>query len=146
IRKTRLHFHEFLRGVHRELDDVKGMADPLDEVARRTARRYRLICFDEFHVSDIADAMILHRLLLALFDLGVGFVMTSNYPPDQLYPEGLHRDRVLPAIHLLRERLDVVAINSGIDYRLLAMERIDTYVTPSGPAAEARLQQAFDQV
>jgi len=146
IRKTRLHFHEFMRGVHRELEDVKGTPDPLDEVAQRTARRYRLICFDEFHVSDIADAMILYRLLLQLFDLGVGFVMTSNYPPDQLYPEGLHRDRILPAIELLNERLDVVAINSGIDYRRLAMGRIETYITPLGPAAEERLQQAFEQV
>ena len=66
VRKTRLHFHEFMRGVHRELEEVKGMQDPLDEVARRVAKRYRLICFDEFHVSDVADAMILHRLLLAV--------------------------------------------------------------------------------
>jgi cell division protein ZapE len=137
IRKTRVHFHEFMRGVHRELEDVKGTVDPLDEVARRTAHRYRLICFDEFHVSDIADAMILYRLLSQLFELGVGFVMTSNYPPDALYPEGLHRDRILPAIALLKERLD---------YRRLAMERIDTYLTPSGPEADARLAQAFDQV
>jgi len=146
IRKTRVHFHEFMRGVHRELEEVKGTVDPLDEVARRTALRYRLICFDEFHVSDIADAMILHRLLLQLFELRVGFVMTSNYPPDQLYPEGLHRDRVLPAIELLKERLEVIGINSGIDYRLRAMERIETYLTPLGPEAEARLQAAFEQV
>jgi cell division protein ZapE len=79
VRKTRLHFHEFMRGVHQELDAVKGTANPLDEVGYRVARRYRLICFDEFHVSDIADAMILHRLLQRLFDLRVGFVMTSNY-------------------------------------------------------------------
>jgi len=146
IRKTRVHFHEFMRGVHRELEEVKGTVDPLDEVAQRTAQRHRLICFDEFHVSDIADAMILHRLLLQLFDLRVGFVMTSNYPPDQLYPEGLHRDRVLPAIELLKERLEVIGINSGIDYRLRAMERIETYLTPLGPDAEERLQAAFEQV
>jgi cell division protein ZapE len=146
LRKTRVHFHEFMRGVHRELEEVKGTVDPLDEVARRTAQRYRLICFDEFHVSDIADAMILHRLLQQLFELRVGFVMTSNYPPDQLYPEGLHRDRVLPAIELLKERLDVVAINSGTDYRRRAMERIETYLTPLGTHAEARLQAAFEQV
>jgi cell division protein ZapE len=146
IRKGRLHFHEFMRGVHRELDDVKGMPDPLDEVARRVAHRYRLICFDEFHVSDIADAMILHRLLARLFQLGVGFVMTSNYPPQELYPDGLHRDRVLPAIALLEEKLDVIRVDGGTDYRRLAMERIDTYVTPPGPHAEARLAQAFDRV
>jgi cell division protein ZapE len=146
IRKTRVHFHEFMRGVHRELEEVKGTVDPLDEVARRTARRHRLICFDEFHVSDIADAMILHRLLLQLFDLGVGFVMTSNYAPDQLYPDGLHRDRVLPAIELLKQRLDIVAIDSGIDYRRRVMERIDAYLTPPGPEADARLDQAFERV
>jgi cell division protein ZapE len=146
IRKGRLHFHEFMRGVHRELDDVKGMPDPLDEVARRVAHRYRLICFDEFHVSDIADAMILHRLLGRLFQLGVGFVMTSNYPPQGLYPDGLHRDRVLPAIALLEERLDIIRVDGGTDYRGLAMERIDTYVTPLGTDAEARLAQAFDRV
>src|SRR5271165_2663456 len=96
VRKTRVHFHEFMRGVHQELEAVKGTANPLDEVGYRVARRFRLICFDEFHVSDIADAMILHRLLQRLFDLRVGFVMTSNDAPDQLYRDGLHRDRLLP--------------------------------------------------
>jgi cell division protein ZapE len=143
IRKTRLHFHEFMRGVHRELDEVKGVADPLDEVGRRIARRHRLICFDEFHVSDIADAMILHRLLARLFDLNIGFVMTSNYAPDALYPDGLHRDRLLPAIELLKDRLDVVHVDGGIDYRQRAMEQIDAYLTPWGADAEAKLAAAF---
>jgi cell division protein ZapE len=146
LRKTRLHFHEFMRGVHRELDEVKGTEDPLDEVARRIARRHRLICFDEFHVSDIADAMILHRLLSKLFELNVGFVMTSNYAPDQLYPDGLHRDRLLPAIELLKERLDVVHVDAGIDYRQRAMENIEAYLTPWGPAAEAALAASFDRI
>ena len=143
IRKTRLHFHEFMRGVHHELDELKGTENPLDAVAERIARRFRLICFDEFHVSDIADAMILHRLLVRLFDLGVGFVMTSNYPPEGLYPDGLHRDRVLPAIALLKERLDVLNVDAGIDYRQRTMERIDTSLTPLGEAAEIRLTQAL---
>jgi cell division protein ZapE len=82
VRKTRLHFHEFMRAVHLQLDELKGIADPLDEVARNIAKKYRLICFDEFHVSDIADAMILYNLLNALFDNGVSFIMTSNYEPD----------------------------------------------------------------
>jgi len=146
IRKTRLHFHEFMRGVHHELDELKGTENPLDAVAERIARRFRLICFDEFHVSDIADAMILHRLLVRLFDLGVGFVMTSNYPPDGLYPDGLHRDRVLPAIALIKERLDVLNVDAGIDYRQRTMERIETYLTPLGEASEARLTQAFEQI
>jgi cell division protein ZapE len=141
-----VHFHEFMRGVHRELDELKGTVDPLDEVARRIARRHRLICFDEFHVSDIADAMILYRLLARLFDLGVGFVMTSNYAPDALYPDGLHRERLLPAIALLKERLDVVHLDSGIDYRRRAMARIDAYLTPLGPAAEMQLAQTFERL
>lgn len=146
IRKTRLHFHEFMRGVHHELDELKGTENPLDAVAERIARRFRLICFDEFHVSDIADAMILHRLLVRLFDLGVGFVMTSNYPPDGLYPDGLHRDRVLPAIELLKEQLDVLNVDAGIDYRQRTMERIDTYLTPLNEATEIRLAQSFEQI
>jgi cell division protein ZapE len=146
LRKTRLHFHEFMRSVHRELDEVKGTPDPLDEVARRIAKRHRLICFDEFHVSDIADAMILHRLLSKLFELNVGLVMTSNYAPDDLYPDGLHRDRLLPAIALLKERLDVVHVDAGIDYRLRAMEHIETYLAPWGTDAETRLAAAFDRL
>jgi len=146
LRKTRLHFHEFMRSVHRELDEVKGTPDPLDEVARRIAKRHRLICFDEFHVSDIADAMILHRLLSKLFELNIGLVMTSNYAPDDLYPDGLHRDRVLPAIALLNERLDVVHVDAGIDYRLRAMEHIEAYLTPCGGEAEAKLAAAFDRL
>jgi len=146
IRKTRVHFHEFMRGVHRELEEVKGTADPLDEVARRIERRARLICFDEFHVSDIADAMILYRLLAKLFELRVGFVITSNYAPQALYPDGLHRDRVLPAIKLLQDRLDVVQVDTGVDYRRLAMAHIDAYLTLGGRAAEAKLAAAFDRV
>jgi cell division protein ZapE len=146
IRKTRVHFHEFMRSVHRELDDVKGTADPLDEVAKRIAARHRLICFDEFHVSDIADAMILHRLLAKLFELNIGFVMTSNYAPDWLYPDGLHRDRMLPVIELLKERLDVMQIDAGVDYRRLAMSHIDAYLTPWAPEAEERLKAAFENI
>jgi len=146
LRKTRLHFHEFMRSVHRELDEVRGTPDPLDEVARRIAKRHRLICFDEFHVSDIADAMILHRLLSKLFELNVGLVMTSNYAPDDLYPDGLHRDRLLPAIALLKDRLDVVHVDAGIDYRLRAMEHIEAYLVPWGADAEAKLAAAFDRL
>ena len=109
-RKTRLHFHEFMREVHRELTNLQGTVNPLDALAVQIARKYKLICFDEFHVADITDAMILHRLLGALFSQGVGFVTTSNFRPDDLYPGGLHRDRILPAIALLNTRLQVMAI------------------------------------
>ena len=145
-RKTRVHFHEFMRGVHRELEAVKGAVNPLDEVGYRIARRFRLICFDEFHVSDIADAMILYRLLQRLFDLRVGFVMTSNYPPDELYPEGLHRDRVLPAIELLKSQLDVLQVDGGVDYRLRAREKIAVYFVGTGGAAEGHMQRVFEKI
>jgi cell division protein ZapE len=146
VRKTRLHFHEFMRAVHRQLDELKGVADPLDEVARRIAKKYRLICFDEFHVSDIADAMILHNLLKALFDNGVSFVMTSNYDPDLLYPDGLHRDRMLPTIALLKDKLDVLNVDAGVDYRKRALEQVESYYTPLGAAADAALRAAYAKV
>jgi cell division protein ZapE len=146
VRKTRVHFHEFMRDVHRQLQEVRGTTDPLDVVGYRLARRSRLICFDEFQVSDIADAMILHRLLARLFQLRVGLVMTSNDAPDQLYPDGLQRERLLPAIELLKEQLDVVQVDAGIDYRHLAMQQVDAYVTPLGEAAEQRLAAAFARI
>ncbi|CAN7387616.1 cell division protein ZapE [Trinickia sp. LjRoot230] len=145
-RKTRLHFHEFMREVHRQLDELKGQADPLDELARRVAKRYRLICFDEFHVSDIADAMILHRLLSRLFDNGVQFVMTSNYDPDTLYPDGLHRDRVLPAIELIKARLDILNVDAGVDYRRRTLAQVAVYHTPLGAQANSELRAAFVQL
>jgi cell division protein ZapE len=100
-RKTRLHFHEFMREVHRELRELQGTVNPLDELGVRMAKRFKLICFDEFHIADITDAMILHRLLMAMQRNDIGFVTTSNFRPDELYPDGLHRDRLLPAIDLL---------------------------------------------
>jgi cell division protein ZapE len=146
VRKTRVHFHEFMRGVHWEMESIQGTVDPLQEVGYRIARRFRLICFDEFHVSDIADAMILHRLLLRLFDLRVGFVMTSNYPPEGLYPEGLHRERVMPAIELIQERMDVVQVDAGVDYRLRALEKLETYFLGTGPMADEHMQRAFESL
>ena len=144
VRKTRLHFHEFMRGVHKELEQVKGQQDPLDEIARRLAGRYRLICFDEFHVSDVADAMILYKLLFGLFERGTSFVMTSNYEPRTLYPDGLHRDRILPAIELIYQRMDVLNVDSGIDYRRRALEQVQCYHTPVDQKAHDALQTAFD--
>ncbi|RYF65401.1 MAG: cell division protein ZapE, partial [Comamonadaceae bacterium] len=146
VRKTRLHFHEFMREVHRELAELQGTVNPLDELGERMARRYRLVCFDEFHVADITDAMILHRLLQALFDNGVGFVTTSNFKPDDLYPNGLHRDRILPAIKLLGEKLEVISVDNGVDYRRRAMEHLKLYHTPLGPEADAQMNEAFTRL
>jgi cell division protein ZapE len=134
VRKRRVHFHHFMREIHRELDAAKGSEDPLAAVAEKVSRRYRLVCFDEFHVSDIADAMILGRFLDQAMARGVQFVMTSNYPPDGLYPNGLQRERFLPAIELLKSRLDVVAVDNGTDYRRLKMERLQVYYIENDPA------------
>ena len=143
-RKTRIHFHAFMRDVHAELARLKHEADPLAIVAERVASRWRLVCFDEFHVSDIADAMILGRLLSGAFTAGVVFVMTSNYRPDQLWPDGLQRERFLPAIALIEQWLDVIEIDAGVDYRLRALTHIPIYHTPAGPASEASLGRAFE--
>jgi cell division protein ZapE len=145
-RKTRLHFHEFMREVHRELSELQGIVNPLDELGKRISKRYKLICFDEFHVADITDAMILHRLLAALFDNGVGFVTTSNFKPDDLYPDGLHRDRILPAIALLNEKLEVLSVDNGTDYRRRTLEQLRMYLTPNGPEADAEMRTAFDKL
>jgi len=145
-RKTRIHFHEFMRGVHRELDDLKGVADPLHEVARRIAKRYCLICFDEFHVSDIADAMILYQLLSVLFENGVSLIITSNYAPADLYPDGLHRDRMLPTIALLVKQLDVVNVDAGTDYRMRVMEQVSAYHTPLNAVSDQALRDAYARI
>jgi cell division protein ZapE len=145
-RKTRVHFHAFMKGVHDELRTLAREEDPLATVAARIARRHRLICFDEFHVSDVADAMILGRLLTALFRLGTVFVLTSNYRPDHLYPNGLQRQNLLPTIALLKQWLDVVEVDGGTDYRLRELEQAAAYyVTPPG-AAEARLAALFERM
>ena len=146
VRKRRVHFHHFMRELHRELDEVKGVEDPLAAVATRIAKRWRLICFDEFHVSDIADAMILGRLLEHVMDRGVEFCMTSNYAPDSLYPNGLQRERFQPAIALLKSRLDVLEVDSGTDYRRLKMERVRVYHAPLNAESEAELERIFESL
>src|SRR4051812_22892933 len=145
-RKRRVHFHHFMRDVHRELEELKGTVDPLDALADRIARRYRLICFDEFHVNDIADAMILSRLLQKTMDRGVVYCMTSNYPPDQLYKDGLKRENFLPVIDLIKRQLDVLPVDGGVDYRLRALEHVKVYLTPLGPETDRGLMEAFHEI
>lgn len=145
-RKTRLHFHEFMREVHRELADMHGTVDPLKVLGERMSKRFRLICFDEFHVADITDAMILYRLLESLFEHGVSIVTTSNFHPDGLYPNGLHRDRILPAIELLKARLHVINVDHGIDYRQRTLEQVEMYQTPPGERADAAMSAAFERL
>jgi len=145
-RKTRLHFHEFMREVHRELAELQGTVNPLHELGRRIGRRHRLICFDEFHVSDVTDAMILHRLLDSMFEHRVSIVTTSNFHPDELYPNGLHRDRILPAIELLKRKLEVVNVDNGTDYRQRTLEQVELYHTPLGEAADRAMTEAFERL
>ena len=142
-RKARLHFHEFMRGVHDQLKALRSQSDPLEVVAKTIAQRYDIICFDEFHVSDIADAMILHKLLYELFEQGVSFVMTSNYEPSLLYTDGLHRDRILPAIALIKKRMDIVNVDTGVDYRRRTLEQVRLYLTPITEQTQDELKEAF---
>jgi cell division protein ZapE len=144
VRKRRVHFHHFMREIHRELDQLKGAEDPIVAVAERTARRYRLVCFDEFHVADIADAMILGRYLEQVMARGVQFVMTSNYHPDRLYADGLQRARFIPAIELLKSRLDAVEVDNGTDYRRLKLENLQAYHV--GSDRDAALERIFAEL
>ncbi|OQY71397.1 MAG: cell division protein ZapE, partial [Rhodocyclaceae bacterium UTPRO2] len=145
-RKRRVHFHAFMREVHERLRALKNEADPLLKVADKIARETRLMCFDEFHVSDIADAMILGRLMEALFERGVVFCLTSNYPPDGLYPNGLQRHSFLPTIQLLKSKLDVLEVDGGIDYRLRALEKVEVYHVPADAEGEAKMEAAFREI
>ncbi|ATE59638.1 cell division protein ZapE [Thauera sinica] len=142
-RKRRTHFHAFMQEVQNDLKNFNHEPDPLQKVADRIARQTRLLCFDEFHVSDIADAMILGRLLDALFARGVIFVMTSNYPPDGLYPNGLMRVNFLPTIEMIKRRFDVVEVDHGTDYRLRQLERIEIYLVPADESAERKMRDDF---
>ncbi len=142
-RKRRIHFHAFMHGIHRQLNELKGESDPLAKVAERIAQEVRLLCFDEFHVSDIADAMILGRLLEALFERGVVFVMTSNYPPENLYPNGLQRENFLPTIALIKREMDVLEVDAGVDYRLRTLEQLDIFHHPADAAAELKMAEYF---
>ncbi|MEX2961283.1 cell division protein ZapE [Microbulbifer sp. TYP-18] len=141
--KCRTHFHRFMRDVHRQLQRLGGVKNPLERVAEDIARDARVICFDEFFVSDIGDAMILANLLDALFRRGVTLVATSNIEPAGLYCNGLQRARFLPAIDLLNRHTRVVNVDGGVDHRLRALEKAELYHSPLDPEAEASLMRSF---
>jgi cell division protein ZapE len=146
VRRRRVHFHHFMRDVHRELDELKGTADPLDVLAGRIAKRYRLICFDEIALSDVADALILGRLLTRTLEKGVVYCMTSNYHPDELYKGGLKREDFLPTIELIKARLDVIHVDGGADYRKRALQRVKVYHAPLTLESDRALMQAFKRI
>ena len=143
--KMRAHFHRFMRRVHQELKTLDGK-DPLTVVADRIASEARVICFDEFFVSDITDAMILATLLQGLFERGVSLVATSNIVPDGLYKDGLQRARFLPAIALLKQHTEVVNVDGGVDYRLRALEQAELYHYPLDERAQSSLRTSFESL
>jgi cell division protein ZapE len=142
-RRERTHFYRFMRRVHEELRAAGRRADPLETVAQRLAQQARIICLDEFFVADIADAMILSGLLAGLFRRGVVLVATSNSPPQDLYRDGLQRQRFLPAIGLLESHMDVVHLDGGIDYRLRRLEQAPTYLDSANARTAAQLRERF---
>ncbi len=142
-RKMRVHFHRFMRRVHADLKRLAGIPNPLIQVAVGIADEARVICFDEFFVSDIGDAMILAGLLHELFARGVTLVATSNIPPQDLYKDGLQRARFLPAIALLQQHTQVVNVDGGVDYRLRALEQAEVYYSPLDKQAAGALEEAF---
>lgn len=145
-RKMRVHFHRFMQRVHHELGDLKGRPDPLVEVAKRFSDEARVICFDEFFVTDIGDAMILAGLMKELFANGVSLVCTSNIVPDGLYKDGLQRTRFLPAIALVNEHTEVVNVDGGTDYRLRSLEQAELYHFPLDDEADKSLEASYNNL
>jgi len=142
-RKMRLHFHRFMLRVHEELTELQGRENPLEIVADGFKAETDVLCFDEFFVSDITDAMLLATLLQALFARGITLVATSNIPPDDLYRNGLQRARFLPAIDLINEFCDVMNVDAGIDYRLRTLTQAHLYLTPLNDQTREALDRMF---
>ena len=145
VRKRRIHFHRMMAWVHGRLGRLDGVRDPIASVADDVSQRTRVLCFDEFFVSDIGDAMILGRLLDALFERGITLVATSNVPPDELYRDGLQRARFLPAIELIERHTKVLHIDGGVDYRLRLLKQAGTYLDTSAADTEERLAALFGE-
>jgi cell division protein ZapE len=140
-RKRRIHFHRFMQEVHQRMNALQGQAEPLALVARDVAKEIRLLCLDEFHITDITDAMLMRKLLEGLFEQGVVILTTSNFEPDALYQHGLQRNQFLPAIDLIKQNLEIVNVDGGVDYRLRELEKAGVYHT--GADAEAQMEREF---
>lgn len=144
--KYRLHFHRYIKEIHEQLDEYKGQKNPLRLIAKKFSRQYKLLCLDEFHVSDITDAMILNGLLQALFEQGVILIMTSNIEPDELYRDGLQRQRFIPAIELIKQFNHVINIEDGDDHRLNTIQKSELYYTPLNSQNQNKLETYFTQL
>lgn len=145
-RKRRIHFHRFMNLIHQQLQQLDGIENPLEHVADNFKQQTDIICFDEFFVSDITDAMILATLLDALFKRGITLVATSNIAPHDLYRNGLQHMRFLPAIALIEQHCEVVNIDAGIDYRLRSLAQAAIYYSPLGPQANQNLANYFERL
>ncbi|WP_105173203.1 cell division protein ZapE [Pseudoalteromonas sp. T1lg24] len=145
-RKMRVHFHRFMHRVHDELKQLTDVKDPLEKVADKFKSEADIICFDEFFVQDITDAMLLGGLMQELFKRGIVLVATSNIVPDELYRNGLQRARFLPAIDLVNANTEVVNVDSGIDYRLRTLEQAEIYHSPLDAQADKNLFEYFDKL
>lgn len=154
LKKQRSHFHEFMEDVHNRVYAVRQKissgelkdGDPILPVADEIANNVSLLCFDEFTVTDIADAMLLGRLFTRLFEKGVVIVVTSNVVPDNLYKDGLNRNHILPFIALLKERTTTICLDSPTDYRLEKLGKAETYIAPCGPQADEKMQQLWEEI
>ena len=144
--KMRTHFHRFMRRVHADLTELAGEKNPLERVADKIASEARVICFDEFFVSDITDAMLLAGLLDALFERGVCLIATSNIAPQGLYQNGLQRSNFLPAIDLLLKHTEVLNVDGGVDYRLRLLKQASLYYVPHNDIAEAAMSESFERL
>ena len=129
-RKTRMHFHHFMQQVHKELNKLSGQRNPLDIVADQIYKDAVVICFDEFFVSNVTDAMILSDLFQKLFARGITLVATSNIAPDGLYKNGIHRDRFLPTIELVKQQCVILNVDAGVDYRLRVLKQAQLFKFP----------------
>ncbi|HEY0211678.1 cell division protein ZapE [Acerihabitans sp.] len=145
-RKLRLHFHRFMLRVHEEMNRLQGHQDPLELIADDFKAQTDVLCFDEFFVTDITDAMLLGTLMRALFARGITLVATSNIPPDELYRNGLQRARFLPAIELIKRHCAVMNVDAGIDYRLRTLTQASIYLTPLGERTAADMARIFTRL
>lgn len=144
IDAERSHFHRFMDGIHARLREIGDQSDPLARIAAEQRRQWRVLCFDEFHVEDIADAMLLGELSRHWFERGITLVATSNQEPSELYRDGLQRQRFEPAIDNIEAHCRVIELDAAADYRLRELERHPTWYTPLGPDTERQLEQEFD--
>ncbi len=145
-KSKRIHFHRFMQELHKDLESLSGVKDPVAKTARSLSKKYEILCFDEFFVEDIGDAMLLSRFLNKLFDLSVTLVTTSNFSPDDLYKDGLHRSRFIPAINSIKRNCDIYELKSSQDYRLRTLAQENVHLLTSDRKNEEILNRLFESL